>query len=79
MTVRVKLFAAYREAAGTGELGLELPEGATVLNAWHVLNLRYPALAGAPPSGAVNDQLVGAQTVLAEGDQLAFLPPVSGG
>ncbi len=79
MTVSVRLFAAFREAAGTGELGLELPDGSTVLQAWQVLSARYPGLAGAPPSGAINARLVDARTVLTAGDQLAFLPPVSGG
>ena len=79
MNIRVRLFAAFREAVGGGELGIELPEGATVGDAWSLLLGQHPGLVGASPSGAVNARVVSADTVLSPGDEIAFLPPVSGG
>jgi molybdopterin converting factor small subunit len=45
MRVRIRLFAALREAAGQDALELELPEGATPDDAWRRLASLYPALA----------------------------------
>ena len=45
MRIRVRLFAIQRELAGTREVGLELPDGATIADAWEALVARYPALA----------------------------------
>jgi molybdopterin synthase catalytic subunit len=77
MRVRVRLFAALRELAGTAERELELPEGARVGDVWG----RIPEL-GAEPQGllyALNKEYVDASRELADGDELAVIPPVSGG
>ena len=80
-TVTVLLFAAAREAAGRGRL--ELPHGAglTAAAVWEALVRESPALAplAASISVAVNHRFVPRDTALAPGDELAFLPPVSGG
>ena len=79
MRVQVRLFAYFREAAGVGETDLELAQGATVDDAWRALGERHARLAGHTPAPAVNRRVVPRGTVLSEGDEVAFLPPVSGG
>jgi molybdopterin converting factor subunit 1 len=76
MQVAVKLFAALRERAGTRERALELDEGASVDDVWPALEL------GDEPAGlvyAVNRAYVERSTPLADGDEVALIPPVSGG
>ena len=79
--VRVRLFAIQRELAGTRELELDLPDGATVEDAWAAVVERHPVLAPGRPSVrfAVNGEYVSADAPVAGGDELAFIPPVSGG
>ncbi len=79
MSVHVRLFAAYREAAGAGELELPSTPGLTVGQLWGQLLARYPELAHWPPSAAVNRTYASLTSPLADGDEVAFLPPVSGG
>ena len=81
MRISVKLFAVLRERAGTGELTLDLPEGATVESATSSLVHRLPAIASYAPrvACAVNQEYVRAETRLKDGDELALIPPVSGG
>ena len=76
MEVRVRLFAALRERAGAGTVELELPEGAAVGDVWRALEL------GDEPPGilfAVNRTYAERGQVLAAGDEVALIPPVSGG
>jgi len=79
--IRVRLFAIQRELAGTRELALELPAGATIEDAWTAVVERFPALA--PGRVAVrfarNASYAPADTALADGDEVALIPPVSGG
>ena len=76
MTVKVRLFAGLRERAGFAERDVDLPDGATAGDVW-------PALAlGDEPSGlayAVNKEYAGRERPLAGGDEVALIPPVSGG
>jgi MoaE-MoaD fusion protein len=74
--VTVRLFAGLRERAGAAERELDLPDGSAVEDAWGELGL------GAQPPGllfAVNRRYVEPDQVLNEGDELAVIPPVSGG
>jgi len=74
--VAVKLFAALREQAGTRQRELELADGARVDDVWAALGL------GDEPRGlvyAVNRAYVERGTALADGDEVALIPPVSGG
>jgi molybdopterin synthase catalytic subunit/molybdopterin converting factor small subunit len=76
MEVVVRLFAGLRERAGTGERRLELPEGSCVADTWAPLGL------GELPAGllyAVNREYAAADTLLSAGDEVALIPPVSGG
>jgi molybdopterin synthase catalytic subunit len=76
MQIRVRLFAALRERAGIAERQLELAEGASVADVWRELEL------GDEPPGiayARNREYASRDTVLADGDEVALIPPVSGG
>jgi molybdopterin converting factor subunit 1 len=81
MRVRARLFAMQRELAGAREVALELADGATIESAWSALVGRHPVLA--PGRGslrfAVNGDYADPATELADGDELAIIPPVSGG
>ncbi len=81
MRVRVRLFASLREAAGRGEVTLDLDPGASAEDAWRGLVAQHPALAQrrASLAAAVNRRYAAFTTALAEGDELVFIPPVSGG
>ena len=81
MTVTVILFAAARDLAGADSLALDLPAGATVADLRAELARRVPALAKflAKSAVAVNHDFVEDDRVLAPGDEVAIIPPVSGG
>jgi molybdopterin converting factor subunit 1 len=81
MRVRVRLFASLREAAGEPAAELVLRPGARVEDAWLALVERHPALAARRPSlaAAVNRGYAAFDALLGEGDEVAFIPPVSGG
>ena len=81
MRVRVRLFAMQREAAGTRELAVELAEGASLEDAWLAAVAAVPALAPGRASlrFAVNGAYAEPSSRLADGDEVAAIPPVSGG
>ena len=74
--VTVRLFAILRERAGAGELVLDLPEGARVADALDRLD---DLAEGLPLVMAVNREYAPRDRVLDAGDELALIPPVSGG
>jgi molybdopterin synthase catalytic subunit len=76
MQVRVRLFAALRERAGTDELELDLPDGAVVGDA---LAQVRALTADLPVVMAVNQEYARADQRLSTGDEIALIPPVSGG
>jgi molybdopterin synthase catalytic subunit len=81
MRVRVRLFARQREIAGAREVELELLEPATIDDAWAALAAAHPALADGRPyvRFARNGEYAAADEPLANGDEVACIPPVSGG
>ena len=81
MRVSVRLFASLRDIAGADRIDLELPEASNAEEAWRLLVERHPALAGKRPSlaAAVNRRYARFVDPLADGDEIAFIPPVSGG
>lgn len=79
MQVKVRLFAHYRELVGLSETTLDLPPKASVVDARKVLEDAFPDLDLSGGMAAVNEELARPDTPLSEGDELAFLPPVSGG
>src|SRR3989442_15146023 len=80
MNVRVVLFAKPRELVGQPNIDLALPAGATAADAWGQLSTRYD-LGPLPRSFrcAVNSEYAGWDDPLKDGDELAVIPPVSGG
>lgn len=81
MRVRVRLFGSLREALGESCLDLDLPAGATPEVAWAHLVARDARLAGrrASLTAAVNRRYAAFDSPFAEGDEVVFVPPVSGG
>ena len=76
MKVAVRLFAGLRELAGTRAVDLDLPDGAVAADVWPALDL------GAEPPGlllAVNRSYADPDVALRDGDEVALIPPVSGG
>ena len=76
MVVTIRLFAMLRERAGASEIELELPEGARVRDALDRLD---DLAGGLPLVMAVNRDYADAEAELRAGDELALIPPVSGG
>lgn len=81
MLLRVTYFIAHRDAAGVDEERIELPEGATVAALLEELVRRHPALAALARDTvvSVNKGVGSERTVLRDGDEVALIPPVSGG
>jgi molybdopterin converting factor subunit 1 len=81
MRVTVRLFARLRELAGAGETAVDVPDGATVRAVWEALVAAHPGAAAYEKSMscAVNAEYARMTTPVGEGDEVAFLPPVSGG
>jgi MoaE-MoaD fusion protein len=76
MQIRVRLFAGLRERAGADELELELPEGAVVGDA---LERMHALTEGVRVVMAVNHEYADLESPLHGGDEVALIPPVSGG
>ena len=79
MCVHVRLFASYREAAGVNRLDSTLPSGATVARLMELLEHQVPGLLQTRGLVAVNHAYVRPDSVLHDGDEVALIPPVSGG
>jgi molybdopterin converting factor subunit 1 len=80
VTVRVRFFASLRERLRASEVERAVPCGATVADLVDALHGDFPALAGSGRlSIAVNAEYVDRGHVLADGDEVALIPPVSGG
>jgi molybdopterin converting factor subunit 1 len=80
--VNVKLFARLRELVGSGDLALDVAgQAATVADVWAVLVAAHPAAESytRSMSCAVNLDYARMTTPVSDGDEVAFLPPVSGG
>lgn len=81
MNIRVLFFGPTRDLTGIGEEQLELPEGGRLEDLWRRYEARFPRLAGMSDSlvTAVNQEIAARSHRLRDGDEVAFLPPVSGG
>jgi molybdopterin converting factor subunit 1 len=81
MRVTVRLFAKLRDVIGTGELLREVPEPATAHAVWNAMVAEWPALREYEKtmSVAVNAEYSRMTASVHDGDEVAFMPPVSGG
>ena len=81
MRVKVLLFARLREIAGQSALTCEVAPGATIADVWKAMAGTHPELApfGTAVSCARNEDFARMQTPVQDNDEIAFLPPVSGG
>ncbi len=81
MAITVKLFASARDAAGTAEISVAPSDRETVDHFLGTLSARYPKLSPLVPflRVAVNAEYATPQTVIRDGDEVAVMPPVSGG
>jgi molybdopterin converting factor subunit 1 len=81
MRVTVRLFARLRELVGAGDLTVDVPAGATVADVWAALVAAHPEAAAyaRSMSCAVNLDYAKMTAPVRDGDEVAFLPPVSGG
>jgi molybdopterin synthase catalytic subunit len=81
MHIKLRFFASLRERLGRSEDSCEVPEGATVRTVWEALKREHPALVEVERSlaFAVAQEYVDGDHPLHDNDELAFIPPVSGG
>ena len=81
MNVTLLFFASYTDIAGVSDLSADLADGSTVDDLSEWLSGRFPAFAASLPKGriAVNQEFAESTLVLADGDEVAFMPPMSGG
>ena len=81
IAVRARLFARLREQAGTDAESVELPTGSTVSDVYEALRKLHPALVADRNAvrAALNQEFVEWDADVADGDEVAFIPPVSGG
>jgi molybdopterin converting factor subunit 1 len=81
MRVKVRLFARLRDLAGCGRWTCHVPAGASVGDVWRQVVAAHPALEpyGASVSSALNANFARMTAPVQDGDEVAFLPPVSGG
>jgi molybdopterin converting factor subunit 1 len=79
--VNILLFARLKEIAGASELKRVVPDDCAAADAWNALVTEFPELAGytRSVSCAVNEEYARLTARLHDGDEVAFLPPVSGG
>lgn len=79
MNVVVRYFAAAREAAGNEVEAWDVEEGTTVRDLRALLETRHPPLEGMPIRFAVGRSFADEDRILADADEVALIPPVSGG
>ncbi len=81
MRINVRLFARLRDIVGAGEVSTDVPDGATVRTVWDTLTGEFPGMRVYQDSisAAVNAEYSRMDAALADDDEVAFLPPVSGG
>ncbi len=81
MKIRVRCFAAVREIVGVSELVVDLPEGSTLIQLISQLRDQFPQLEALTGSllFSVNREYASTDTGLTTGDDVALIPPVSGG
>ncbi len=81
MNVRVKLFAVHRQLLGRREVQIDVPSGATIGQVWQQLKRDNPPLSHLSDTvvAALNHDYASLDARVQDGDEIAFIPPVSGG
>ena len=81
MRVRLLFFAVLRDITGKSEADVSLPDGTKAADVWESLRREHGALASykKPPMIAINEDYAAPDTLLRDGDELVFIPPVAGG
>ena len=79
LRVTLRCFAAVRDTLGVDQLLVEVAPGTTAQGLRELLGEQHPALLRVPVAFAVNQDYARAETVLSDGDEVAFIPPISGG
>lgn len=80
MNIKILAFGIAREICGSSTLRLEMPEGATAGDLKQLLIGQYPRLGGLNSFLlAVNEEFATTDTLISSGDEIAIIPPVSGG
>ena len=80
MKINILLFGITRDLAGTRNISFEIPPGTTVAGLKKLITERYPALGDLDSVAvAVNNEYAGSDLLIREHDEIALLPPVSGG
>ena len=79
MRITVKLFATYREIIGTSVLELDIPQGSNTRSLLTILKQKNKNLSTDYSIVAVNSEYVSENAVIKDGDEVAIIPPVSGG
>jgi len=79
--IRLLFFAVLRDVAGSDQQELVLSEGTRARDVWESLRSAHARLADyvQPPMIAINEAYASPDTLLRDGDELAFIPPVAGG
>jgi len=74
-------FAVLRDIIGKSEADVTIPDGTRAADVWQMLRREHRELTGyeQPPLTAINESYAAADSVLRDGDELAFIPPVAGG
>jgi molybdopterin converting factor subunit 1 len=79
MRIKVLFFASFREIVGTNSMELELDDGGTTANVFATICEQYPLLQQGSVAIAVNKSYITDTVKLKDGDEVALLPPISGG
>ena len=79
MKIKIKFFASAREQVGTNYVELDLPANSKLVQIRELLNDRYPSFKRMPGRWAVNMEFVSGDTCVSSNDEIAWIPPVSGG
>jgi molybdopterin converting factor subunit 1 len=81
MRVRMLYFAVLRDIIGKSEADVTIPEGTRAAEVWQMLRRDHRELSDyeQPPLTAINESYATPDSILREGDELAFIPPVAGG
>jgi molybdopterin converting factor subunit 1 len=80
VTIRVWLFARYREMAGVTAVDLEIPPGTSLQTLWEIVQRRLPLLSEERhPLMAINQAYARPEEIVTAGSEVAYFPPVSGG